>query len=118
MTSMAQSDTTEPASTAKYIHEDGVSASLADLTVNSEGSVVDSGSSIEEEEVDLAVSDASAESGEAESSIGDSPGRLEEFAHLDQRQAHLGEEDDSEDSDWAVDDEDWELANGGEPGKL
>jgi hypothetical protein len=39
--------------------------------------------------------------------------RLEDFAHLDQRRQASGSEDYSDESDWDVGDEDWELANGG-----
>lgn len=39
--------------------------------------------------------------------------RLEDFAYLDQRRQASGSEDYSDESDWDVDDEDWELANGG-----
>lgn len=110
---MSQPDHRESDQAARYIHEDGVSASLADLTVKSEGSVADSGSSIEEE-IDQEIPDASPEPDDEQVSSGVEPGRLEDFAYLDERRNHSDGEEDSEESDWAVDDEDWELANGGQ----
>lgn len=110
---MSQPEHRESNETARYIHEDGLSAFLADLAVKPEGSVADSGSSIEEE-IDQEIPDLSPESDDEEVSNGNEPGRLEDFAHLDERRTQSDGEEDSEDSDWAVDDEDWELANGGQ----
>jgi RIO kinase 1 len=70
-----------------------------------------SGSSVEEEV------DSEPESPEtnvvAEIGSEQAPQRLEDFAYLDERRQTSDFDEVSEDSDWDVDDEDWELANGG-----
>ena len=99
--------------TKRYIHEDDLTSSLTDLAVNQDGSVAESGSSVEEE-IDQDVEDQSPHSDDGSLASGAEPERLEDFAYLDERRNQLGEDEESEDSDWAVDDEDWELANGGQ----
>lgn len=86
---------------------------IADLSIATETVSDGSGSSIEEEsdvDRDAELKDEGSPGG----SELDHPRRLEEFSHLDERRDFEGGEEDSDQSDWAVDDEDWELADGGE----
>lgn len=90
-----------------YIDENVASLSRLDIGSASDVSHA-SGSSVEEESDDDVASDQA-------KPPPDVTGRLEDFAHLDERQRALDQPElDSEESDWDVDDEDWELANGGE----
>ena len=108
---MTGSATTIRPGSAAYIDE-VVSEPLANLELSTgEIEHSTSGSSVEEE----AESDnESLVPQQAGSSGPELPvQRLEDFAYLDQRR-HASDSDElSDESDWDVDDEDWELANGG-----
>lgn len=90
-----------------YIDENAGSLSRLSIGSASDASHA-SGSSIEEESDEDVASDQAKPPPEERA-------RLEDFAHLDERQRVLNQPElESEESDWDVDDEDWELANGGE----
>lgn len=102
---MTQTDATSRPEGQGYIDE-AVPSTLDDLTLASDNDQA-SGSSVEQESED----DGSL----AEHPIPAERARLEDFAFLDQRQQGDDQAElESEESDWDVDDEDWELANGGE----
>jgi len=94
---------------ASYIDE-AVPEPLESLAIAEDGSG-SSGSSVEEEtesEGGLPAVPPSADG------VDEAPKqRLEDFAHLDQRRQVSDSDAYSDESDWDVDDEDWELANGG-----
>lgn len=74
---------------------------------------VDSGSSVEEE-VDDDDKFSIEGSSDRDDPVDAISSRLEEFSYLDRRHLDDGFEESSGEGDWEVDDEDWELANGGE----
>lgn len=98
--------TTRPGSIA-YIDE-AITEPLRDVEIES----TSSGSSVEEETESEGGLPATQPPVIAEP---EAPAqRLEDFAHLDQRRQVSETDEFSDESDWDVDDEDWELANGGE----
>lgn len=87
-------------------------SSIGDLNIESDSNAsFASGSSVEEESDDGPMQGLQGQPGEIVNETANT--RLQDFAHLDQRRALQQPETDSEESDWDVDDEDWELANGG-----
>ena len=94
---------------ASYIDE-AVSEPLESLAIAEDGSG-SSGSSVEEETESEGGLPAVPPS--ANGVDGAPKQRLEDFAHLDQRRQVSDSDAYSDESDWDVDDEDWELANGG-----
>jgi hypothetical protein len=102
--SMIPTDTASRPDGQGYIDEPAASQ-MNDLDLNSNIGTP-SGSSVEQESED--------EESSSDHSAPVERARLDEFAALDQRhEGHAQVELDSESSDWDVDDEDWELANGG-----
>lgn len=103
--------TTRPGPTA-YIDEE-ISEPLENVHIAQDGTGQSaSGSSVEEETDDDEISDQKSAVG---GDIQEPRQRLEDFAYLDQRRQASGSDEVSDESDWDVDDEDWELANGGKP---
>lgn len=101
---MIPTDTASRPDGQGYIDEPAASQ-MNDLDLNSNIGTP-SGSSVEQESED--------EESSSDHSAPVERARLDEFAALDQRhEGHAQVELDSESSDWDVDDEDWELANGG-----
>jgi hypothetical protein len=94
---------TRPGATA-YIDEE-ISEPLDNVHLDAQSA---SGSSVEEESDEDEFPEP-AVGGEVQ----EPKQRLEDFAYLDQRRQASGSDEVSDESEWDVDDEDWELANGG-----
>lgn len=105
-----EEDSERPA--ANYIHDEGAAVSLADLALQRERSSVSCGSSIEQE-IEEEMQEIQVDGSSDQETAATPPARITDFAYLDQRQGEENEDEFSESSDWDVDDEDWELANGG-----